>query len=419
MDPAAPAVIACGMRKRRTPIQKAIDTLLADPRVANAWSEGDNGCGDYRAGHVEDVWVDLKPGFISDEETHSIHEETPARLIDALGGVRPCDCDGCLDALAKAGARGGLPAGTRSNPAGDEGGSLWPVLGGLAAGAAVVGGLAYLLRPREASAMGMNYDGSVVPGIASRPEDGGTTFGFNELGGRLTGTAFIDRIKNMSESAYRRAVADAIIAGSIPQCFARFTRVDVASRGMTGTFWISPMPLAVGTDADMFHAPLPVATVQRIANHFGLLLPTSKMVDAARLVPGTIRIPFQSKPDPHQAIATYITASNEVEAQRAGRVGNITDFYKTYVLDGMRLHDMSHCIIYGAWRSSGSRVQEVSIAHGLGYGDYSQEGLVVWPQVLVGGRSMPYADAVTSATYWHIFSDDSVPLDPTLLRYPT
>jgi len=267
--------------------------------------------------------------------------------------------------------------------------------------------------------MGMNYDGSVVPGIASRPEDGGTTFGFNELGGRLTGTAFIDRIKNMSESAYRRAVADAIIAGSIPQCFARFTRVDVASRGMTGTFWISPMPLAVGTDADMFHAPLPVATVQRIANHFGLLLPTSKMVDAARLVPGTIRIPFQSKPDPHQAIATYITASNEVEAQRAGRVGNITDFYKTYVLDGMRLHDMSHCIIYGAWRSSGSRVQEVSIAHGLGYGDYSQEGLVVWPQVLVGGRSMPYADAVTSATYWHIFSDDSVPLDPTLLRYPT
>lgn len=91
--------------KRRTPIQKAIDTLNADPRVASAWSEGDNGCGEYRAGHVEDVWVDLAPGFISEDETHSIHEDTPARLIGALSGVRPCDCDGCKDTQVRLTAR--------------------------------------------------------------------------------------------------------------------------------------------------------------------------------------------------------------------------------------------------------------------------------------------------------------------------
>lgn len=91
------------VQKRRTPIEKAIDTLCADPRVTNAWSEGDNGCGGYREGHVEDVWVDLAPGFISDEETHSIHEDTADRLLSALAGVRPCDCDGCLAELAKAG----------------------------------------------------------------------------------------------------------------------------------------------------------------------------------------------------------------------------------------------------------------------------------------------------------------------------
>jgi hypothetical protein len=80
---------------RRTPIQKAMDTLAADPRVKAVWSEGDNGCEDYRPGHVEDVWVDLHRGFVSELGTHCIHEDTPARLLSALSSVEPCECDGC------------------------------------------------------------------------------------------------------------------------------------------------------------------------------------------------------------------------------------------------------------------------------------------------------------------------------------
>lgn len=89
------------MSKRRTPIQKAIDTLSSDPRVKEAWSEGDNGCEGYRPGYVEDVWVDLRPGFVSELGTHSLHEDTPERLILALAGVEPCDCDGCVAVLAR------------------------------------------------------------------------------------------------------------------------------------------------------------------------------------------------------------------------------------------------------------------------------------------------------------------------------
>jgi hypothetical protein len=90
------------MSTRRTPIQKAIDDLKADPRVANAWSEGDNGCEGYRPGHVEDVWADLKPGFVSELGTHSLHEDTPARLRMALSQVEPCACDRCTEACRRA-----------------------------------------------------------------------------------------------------------------------------------------------------------------------------------------------------------------------------------------------------------------------------------------------------------------------------
>lgn len=89
------------MKQRRSPIQKAIDDLKADPRVASAWSEGDNGCENYRPGHVEDVWVDLQPGFVSELGTHSLHEDTPARLRMALSQVEPCDCPGCVSGTRK------------------------------------------------------------------------------------------------------------------------------------------------------------------------------------------------------------------------------------------------------------------------------------------------------------------------------
>jgi len=84
------------MAKRKTPIDKALDTLASDPRVAEVWSEGDNGCGGYRPGYVEDVWVCLCRGFSLDG-LHSIHESTPDRLRQALADVEPCRCTDCTE----------------------------------------------------------------------------------------------------------------------------------------------------------------------------------------------------------------------------------------------------------------------------------------------------------------------------------
>lgn len=89
------------MAKRKSAIDKALETLSRDRRVLRAWSEGDNGCDGYRPGFVEDVWVDLRPGFISELGTHSLHEDTPATLIAALAGVEPCDCESCAALTAK------------------------------------------------------------------------------------------------------------------------------------------------------------------------------------------------------------------------------------------------------------------------------------------------------------------------------
>lgn len=78
--------------KQRAPVSdaEALAEARRDPRVAEAWSEGEDG-----------LWVSLKPGYAGEPETHSLHEESGERLVAALGSIGPCDCRECKpDAVA-------------------------------------------------------------------------------------------------------------------------------------------------------------------------------------------------------------------------------------------------------------------------------------------------------------------------------
>ncbi len=40
-------------------------------------------------------WAYLKPGFISDMETHMVHEDTVKELMEGIRGIEECDCEDC------------------------------------------------------------------------------------------------------------------------------------------------------------------------------------------------------------------------------------------------------------------------------------------------------------------------------------
>lgn len=47
-------------------------------------------------GQNQGVWFELKAGWVTDEPTHQVHEETEARADSALEDVtKTCDCDSC------------------------------------------------------------------------------------------------------------------------------------------------------------------------------------------------------------------------------------------------------------------------------------------------------------------------------------
>lgn len=67
---------------------KLITQIERDPRVAKLYSEGDGWGG-------QTWWVELRPGFVTTDGPHGIHENTLTECRAMLRSVRPCACEDC------------------------------------------------------------------------------------------------------------------------------------------------------------------------------------------------------------------------------------------------------------------------------------------------------------------------------------
>lgn len=218
----------------------------------------------------------------------------------------------------------------------------------------------------------------------------------------------------MSALDYDRVVVAAAIEGRVPASQG-FAPVTVTSHGHTGTFWASMLPLTIGTDEAPFHAPISAPSAQRIADHFGYLLPTRKMVDAIH-AQANARVPFHAYTSAREAVSTYLASSAAITQRIAGRKGLVSDYAKDYVLTNSRRSNPAKIAIYGAWDSRGAIVQPFAVPHALTYFDYSQQPRFVLNRVTVDGREMTLVDALADATTAPLFSSEG-PIVGAMLRY--
>lgn len=85
-------------------------------------------------------------------------------------------------------------------------------------------------------------------------------------------------------------------SGDIPDFMRTFHAVKIVSAGYTVVFYAMPDYLAVGTDARFVRFPLSGPGGQEVANRFGCILPTEKMVQAIWDSPRTARAPYLHLP---------------------------------------------------------------------------------------------------------------------------
>lgn len=158
--------------------------------------------------------------------------------------------------------------------------------------------------------------------------------------------------------------------------------------------------VAIGELGDYLRIPLTPQSAQWVADRYGALLPTSRMVDqiaraaTVKLDPDELDLPNRGE-DLRQILEHSRLVDQAILAATGQPVpaqGLVAGQKKDVVVS--RIQKPGKVVIYGWHRPSGSRVQPKSNIHSWGYLDYSHGVRLVAPNMVVDGRSALVADVL-------------------------
>jgi hypothetical protein len=177
-----------------------------------------------------------------------------------------------------------------------------------------------------------------------------------------------------------------------------------------------PDYLAVGGDDDFVRMPLTPQTAQRIADRFGCVLPTRKIVDAIDRA-AEVRLAPRPLTENRQAASTFLRHQRIIESQRAGRpLGLLVTGVKKDVVLSPRIFERPNRLALYGWRKlDGRPIQDLTIVHTDRYVDYSHGVRLVNDVIEIAGRKKRISDLLKDETLCAIVSDEG-PMNPS--RYP-
>ncbi len=240
------------------------------------------------------------------------------------------------------------------------------------------------------------------------------------------GQALLAQMMELSGDARDRVLAGELLAGNVPSFLRRLAPVTFSGAGADGapvrvTLCVTPDYLAVGSDADFVRVPLGLPAAAEIADRFGFLLPTTRMVDAIYA-----QAPVRLKPSPMPPTAQmrstdYLLRHNRtVDGQQhesGGRLGVLTAGQKKDLVLSNRLKSApGRVAIYGWHRSEGAPIQPLSTVHGERYADYSHGVRLVSATAFVNGAPRQLAALLQDPALARIVSSEGPIAEPRVLQ---
>jgi len=205
----------------------------------------------------------------------------------------------------------------------------------------------------------------------------------------LTGSQFLEETKGWSESERQRAALGEFERGNMPRFLDRLRPVRLSHRpprgeAITATVWVTADYLAVGSDDDFLYVPLTRPSANRVAERFGCVLPTPRIVDAIYEQARVQMTPQPLPAGPRMASNAYYARHQQlIAAQRAGTEPGVlvSGHKKDLVVTNRLLTRPDRVAIYGWHRGIGKPIQPLSTVHGAKYADYSHGVRLVWHEV--------------------------------------
>ena len=218
----------------------------------------------------------------------------------------------------------------------------------------------------------------------------------------LPGTTVMQQVLNLRGAERDAIVVEQMLSGNVPRFLRNLSPVEFNGTLANGqnvqvTICVTPDYMAVGDDLDFVRIPLGLPAAAHIADSFGFMLPTTKMVDAI-YAQALVRLP----PRPMQAgnmmtSTSFLVQHNATVAGQRAETGltlaALTAGQKKDLVFSARL--FSHpgkVAIYGWHRTNGVPIQPLSTVHIAPYADYSHGVRLVSDTAYVNGRAQPLAD---------------------------
>lgn len=228
-----------------------------------------------------------------------------------------------------------------------------------------------------------------------------------------------------SSDPYQRdeQVLSHFLQGNLPDYLRTLVPVEVKEvindEVVTGVVWVMPDYLTLGTDEDALRMPMNPITAQKIADAYGMTLPTRKLVDYFYYRAEVKTAPIPTTPDAAMTTTPRFVQHHALvdAALPAGWQGKLLAGHKKdMVVSNRLLAKPTSVAIYGWHLLSGSPIQPLSTVHGNYYVDYSHGARLLSATMQVDGKDMLVEEVMAHPTL-HVLISDEGPLQVT--RYDT
>jgi hypothetical protein len=234
----------------------------------------------------------------------------------------------------------------------------------------------------------------------------------------MTGSAFLNKIKNLSPAKREKAIVTEILKGNIPN-FQRFLYpverrlTSGPYRGQILRFWAVPDYLAVGSDRDYVRVPLNLYSAKILSSKLDLSLPTAKMVDDIYAQAKVKLKPVTLPANKAMTSATNILKHHGLVQKQLNRTnwrpGLLVAGHKKDVVQSRRLSKKPKAIaIYGWHQHNATPIQPLSTVHSADYADYSHGIRLVSNAVEIGTRTLDLRDVLSQSPTAALLSDEGV-----------
>jgi hypothetical protein len=220
----------------------------------------------------------------------------------------------------------------------------------------------------------------------------------------------------MSPPEREQAILEEISKGNLPMFLRKLVPVELrgespSGKSLTATIFVTPDYLAIGSDSDFLRIPMNLHTAVTIAERFGFVLPTRKMVDAIYVESRYHLAPQPLPAGPEMRSTAYYWTHNQMIEDQVRVIGArlgalISGDKKDVVLSNRLATYIGRIAIYGWHRGPGQPIQPLSTVHGANYADYSHGIRLVSHWALVNGKLESIRDLLQNPSTASLLSDE-------------